>query len=204
MTTATDETDRLSYEATRPTDPATEDALLRTFTSTRAPDDFEPLMRHSLKRVSGLIYKVVLCPHTTDDLVQETYIKAYQQFDRFQGRSSFSTWVCRIGINMAISHLRKERHRRQGELIDDALPGNPSLHPDSRAMVGEKYQQVDAAMRRLSPPLRAALVMSVIDEMPIPDVAKALGCPRATVYWRIHQARKQLRAFLENPEVPNA
>lgn len=170
--------------------------LLARFQAERQPQFFEPLIRAHHQKVAACIYRIVQDPTLTDDLLQETFIRAYQKFDTYNGQAAFSTWVCRIGMNVAISYLRKEKKWRRSDLPEEVLPNRPQDRPDHQIQVREARQQIDQAMQELSPPLRAALVMSVVEHMAIEDIAETLGCPKATVYWRIHKARKVLKRLL--------
>jgi len=177
-----------------------EAALVQQFAATRQPAVFGQLMGLAPRRVGSAVYKIVLCPHTTNDLVQEAFVRAYQQFDRYDGRAAFSSWVCRIGINLALSHLRRQRVRATTELDERELAAAPRHEPDRQLMTSEKRELVDRAMALLPPALRAALVLAVIEEMPIPEVADTLGCTRANVYWRVFRARRLLQARLHEWE----
>ena len=89
--------------------PTQQEALQGTvdqFLNSGTPEDFECLIRANLDKVRRVIYRIVLNVEDCEDLVQETFIKAYQKIHTFQQKSKFSTWLCQIGVNLAISFLR--------------------------------------------------------------------------------------------------
>ncbi len=175
---------------------ADEAALLHAFRRDRTPDAFEPLLDLALPKIRGVIYRIVLNEDDMNDLVQETMIRAYHKFDSFQGRSAFSTWVCQIGVNQALNHVRKKRPEltEDGNVERDAGAGKE--RPDRRMIQAEEQKTVDWAMAQLPEHLRSVLVLSVIEEMETDDVAAACGCSKTAVYWRLHKARKKLRQLV--------
>jgi RNA polymerase sigma-70 factor (ECF subfamily) len=169
--------------------------LLDRFLQTRRPEDFEPVVRLHAGQLYRVIRRIVHNQHDTEDLVQDTMLRAYEKIDTFRGNAKFSTWLCQIGVNLAISFLR----RRKRYVLSDSVEPNAAW-PDERAPtaeLNEEVARVHRAIARLSAKLRAVLVLSVVEEMPIDEIAQILKCPKPTVYWRLHQARGILRRTLE-------
>ena len=169
--------------------------LLDTFLQTRRPDDFEPVVRAHADQLYRVICRIVHNQHDTEDLVQDTMLRAYEKIDTFKGNAKFSTWLCQIGVNLAITFLR----RKKRYVLSDSVESDAAW-PDERAWtteVNEEVGRVHRAIARLSAKLRAVLVLSVVEELPIDEIAQILKCPKPTVYWRLHQARGILRRTLE-------
>lgn len=170
--------------------------MLDRFLQTRRPEDFEPIVRLHANQLYRVIHRIVHNQHDTEDLVQDTMLRAYEKIDTFKGNAKFSTWLCQIGVHLAISYLRKRRRHvvsdpaELAELHPDPNPGEPELDSADAA-------RVHRAIARLSAKLRAVIVLSVVEELPTEEIARILRCPKATVYWRLHQARTILRNTLE-------
>ncbi len=159
-------------------------------------DRFQQIVREHLAQVRGVVYNILLNRDDTDDVTQETFIAAYQNFERFRGDSALSTWLCGIAVRKACTLVRtRDRQRR---LLDQA-PVNPASRPPGHdLMQAEEMACVDAAMARLPIELRSVLVLSTIEGYPGDEVAEICGCTRTTVYWRLHKARKLLKRYLND------
>ena len=168
--------------------------LLNIFLETRLPEDFEHLIRANIGRLQGVIYRIVLNIEDSEDLVQETFIKAYDKIDTFKGDAKFSTWLCQIGVNLAISFLRK---RKPVQSINVELEESSFNTPDRIAESNAELDRIHQAISGLSEKLRSVIILSVIERMELKEIALVLKCPKATVYWRLHQARKILAKKLE-------
>ncbi|MCC5842854.1 MAG: sigma-70 family RNA polymerase sigma factor [Verrucomicrobia bacterium] len=161
-------------------------------------DSFEELYRVHASLVYRIIAKIVLDEGVAEDLCQETFVKAYTKIDQFTGSASFKTWLCRIAVNGANEHLRKKitARTRLQVLAADAGGDSGGTCPRQSLFWKESYQGVTAALARLEPSLRTAIILTVMEGMDPADAARAQGCSRATLYWRVHQARKQLKQEL--------
>jgi RNA polymerase sigma-70 factor (ECF subfamily) len=135
------------------------------------------------------------------DILQDTFLRAYEKLDQFQGDSSFYTWVYRIGVNIALSGHRRRRARpsvrRMGdqgaegyqEAADDSAGADPT-YPLERA---EREQIVEAALRQLVPEHRAVVILKDFDGRRYEEIAAILSVPIGTVRSRLHRARSELR-----------
>ena len=175
---------------------AAEGDILNLFRQTRRPDDFQPLVAANIERVRRIIHRIVLCPENTEDLVQETFIKAYERIDQFQGKARFSTWLCGIGINLARSFVRSNNKRQLVELSEnheDKQKGKQSHELES----WQELRRIHQAIAGLPVKYRTVIVLSVIEELSMDEISEMVQCPKATIYWRLHQARKILSRSLE-------
>lgn len=157
---------------------------------------FESLIRAHQRMIHSLTYRMTGSLADAEDLAQETFMRAYHQLDGFRSESKFSTWLCRIAVNACINWHRRE-HRR-GELQRQWAGENlqaESLRP-SNSENDAASRAVQNALNRLPPKLRAAIVLTVYDELNHAEAAKVLGCAEATVSWRVFAARRKLRRWL--------
>lgn len=142
-----------------------------------------------------------------EELVQETFLQAHRKWDQFEGRADPGTWLYTI----AVRACRRRRRKRAGEPA--RIPALSELLPfgESRSLIlpasgdggpldaqirREATEAMEAAIARLPEPFRMAVVLKDIAELPVEDVAAALGVKPATVKTRVHRARLMLRAAL--------
>jgi RNA polymerase sigma-70 factor (ECF subfamily) len=132
-----------------------------------------------------------------DDLVQLVFLEAHRSAPRFRGDSAVKTWLFGIAVNLVRNHHRGE-HRRKRAL--EVLGAQPSAAPPhAREAIGLEQQRrmVATAVETLSPALREAYVICVIEEMPGKEAATALGIREASLWRRLSDARDALRTAIE-------
>jgi RNA polymerase sigma-70 factor (ECF subfamily) len=157
----------------------------------------DELAARHLTTVRRMIHSMILDDAAADDLVQDVFLRAFRGLDAFQGRSKFTTWLYRIAMNTVHDTLA----RRRRSPIDDRveLPSNAAIRAVGPGAAAERVE-FDAAVARalgtLPPKLRAAIVLVAIEELDPAAAARIEGCTRATIYWRVHEARKRLSLAL--------
>ena len=129
-----------------------------------------------------------------EDLVAETFARVIAGIDRFAGRSSYSTWIFRIAMNVAAQWIRTEIARRGG--TPDAAAAAPGRAQDGPE-ADERKRLVDDAVRALSPEHRMVLALVVVDGLAQSDVAELLGVAEGTVWSRYARARVALAREFE-------
>jgi RNA polymerase sigma-70 factor (ECF subfamily) len=133
------------------------------------------------------------------DLAQETFIRAYQQLETYQGTSKFSSWLYRIAVNACLDWQRRETRRsRLHQEWGEAATNEQSIAPAEREL-DESSRAVQAALMKLPEKQRAAIVLTVYGGHNHADAAKILGCSETTVSWRIFSARRKLKKLLSRP-----
>lgn len=139
-----------------------------------------------------------------EDVVQEGFIKACAQIDRFEERSGLGTWLYRIVLNTALMHLRRQKAgdlHRVPPSAEDTLPAvelvpDQAGEPGAQLLAGELRAEIDAAIQALPPALRAAFVLRDLEGLSTAEAALALGISEAALKVRLHRARLALRAAL--------
>ena len=164
-------------------------------------DHVGELFRRHLGRIRGMLYQLTLNHADADDLTQEVFMRAHRGLASFGGRAEFATWLYRIALNCARSHWVRQARRRLSPLEEVSEPVAPATdRPDHRAAAEELDGRVRAALEQLSPKLRAAIVLTVLQDLPLPEAARLEACTLPTMYWRVHEARRRLKPLLgENP-----
>ena len=136
-----------------------------------------------------------------EDLAQETFIRAYEQIGSYRGAAKFSTWLYRIAVNACLNWRRHEARRFQ---LHANCAGNLAAQQAEAGGVlaeNEMSRQVQAALMKLPPRQRAAIVLTVYDGLNHVEAAQALGCSETTISWRVFAARRKLKHWL-TPERP--
>lgn len=162
---------------------------------------FAELVRRSRERAYAMIYGLVRNRQDAEDLLQETFLLAYRALWRFRGESGFATWVHRIAVNAALNHLkRRGRERNRAAFDENMAPAGPAQgsarSPEEASERAELEARVGEAVDGLPPLFKAAFVLVVERGLSHAEAARILGCSENTVAWRMHKARKLLRAGL--------
>jgi RNA polymerase sigma-70 factor (ECF subfamily) len=155
----------------------------------------ELVLRHQ-RMIHALTYRMTGSLDDSADLAQEAFIRAFHRLDDFRGEAKFASWLYQIAIHACLnwkkSHARREKlhrdwaeHRRVEETGDD-VGGELDRHS----------KQVQDALMRLPAKQRAAIVLTVYEEMNHAEAARVLGCSEATVSWRVFAARRKLKRLL--------
>jgi RNA polymerase sigma-70 factor (ECF subfamily) len=149
-------------------------------------------------RLYPTVFRLTGCAEEAHDLLQDAFLRAFEKLERFQGESSFYTWVYRIAVNLALSGRRRRRlvlrlnHDGAGGGVDppyDPAESDPSA-PLERA---ERDRLIQDALNALAPDHRAVVVMKEFDGLHYEEIGATLGIPVGTVRSRLHRARCELR-----------
>ncbi len=166
---------------------------------------FGTIVERYQKRIFRLAYHIVRSGAEAEDVTQETFVRAYQALDRFDGRSEPFTWLYRIAVNLSLNTIRSRKTRRDAVPADDprvegllleqrsSQGADPARIAQERQIAKALCEGIDA----LSDTLRTTLVLVCIDGMGHEEAAKVLDCPEGTVAWRVHEARRKLREHLD-------
>ena len=155
---------------------------------------FGELVTKYRTKIFNMVYGIVGNEYDAWDLAQEGFLKAWRSIRRFQGRSSFYTWLHTITINVTIDSLRQRCRRSEVEL-DDAIPSflpGPGVNHE-RAEIRE---QVYAALAQLTPEHRAVFVLKEIEDLQCQEIADILNLSNGTVMSRLFYGRKKLQSIL--------
>ncbi len=170
---------------------------------------FRALFERYQRRAYALAFGVVRNPDDALDVVQDAFIKAHRYLDKFEGTSSFYTWLYRIVMNLSIDHLRKHKRGHAVDFTDqnvreeDARVGDEDLiprilrgNPGRVLMDKEIRDRVEAALSELSEHHRAVLVMRELDGLSYEEMASVMGCAKGTIMSRLFHARRNMQKRL--------
>lgn len=177
---------------------------------------FEKLMSDSYRQAYQMAYRFTSNRVDAEDLLQETYVRAYRFFHRYDETMPFTSWLYRIMTNIHIDSVRKNSRLRtvsidQGnpetgttwEIADDSKQADHSLVSNS---LDEPFQ---LALKAMTPEFRMAVILADIDGMSYEEIADVMDTSVGTVRSRIHRGRKQMKEYLQAsfpdslPEVSN-
>jgi RNA polymerase sigma-70 factor (ECF subfamily) len=158
---------------------------------------FEQLSSAYADRLFMLLLRLLGDRAEAEDVAQEVMLRAWQGIARFQGRSSYFTWLYRIAVNEANRALDKRARRAAGVAIRDQellLPGSPADDPSRQAEVSELRTALGRALAGLPPALRTAIVLRDVEGFSTQEAAEIAGVSQAAFKSRLHQARLRVRA----------
>jgi len=152
-----------------------------------------------LEQYGGEVFAIVsrLVPRQEDaeELVQDAFVRAYSKLDTFVGRSSFSTWICRIAYTTAVSWLRKKRIKYIS--IDDK-PGLSDTIIDDALNDENRISELRQAIAQLKPDEQMLLQLFYYDNRPLADIAYILDVEAGTIATRLHRIRRKLYLLMKH------
>lgn len=165
-------------------------------------DAFLALFEDSRATIHSVAWRLV-GPDEAEDVVMETYLRAWKSIPCFSGRSAVRTWLCRIAHNCSVDWLRKRRHMVQpfeaGESLDGEGSGERDQVADTRQreaseiMAGAELQDaINAALATVSPEHRTVLLLRFSDGLSYSEIAEGVGVSIGTVMSRLFNGRRKL------------
>jgi RNA polymerase sigma-70 factor (ECF subfamily) len=166
---------------------------------------FRTLVERHSRAVFRLAHRLTGNAHDAEDVVQETFLKAYKQLGRFESRANFSTWLHRIAVNCSIDLIRSRPHRETGhEPMDlEQFGATSEVHeaaqknPERLMLSTEVQERITGAMASLSRMERAAFVLRHFEGHSIEDISRQLGVKTNATKHSIFRAVRKMRGALE-------
>ena len=170
-------------------------------------DAFRALVERHGRPLFRLAFRMTGNQHDAEDVVQESFLRAWRQLGKFDERASFGTWLYRIATNCSLDVMRSRKRRAKqeagpeaaGSEMEDPILSLPSGDPTPErvAMSGEVRERVAEAMNELSASERTAFVLRHFEGMRIEDVSRVLGCQPGAAKHSVFRAVQKLRRALE-------
>ncbi len=163
---------------------------------------FERLMKQYDRQIFRIAQHITQNREDAEDIVQDTFLKAYTKLDQFQGNSKFYTWLVRIAVNESLMRLRKRRNHPAVSLDEDIQTAEGSIprdfadwspNPEQMYRQNELAEILRNNVEKLSPGFRAVFALRDIDGLSTEETAEALGLSIPAVKSRLLRARLQLR-----------
>lgn len=186
-----------------------EDKQLVEQSSSGDREAFRGLVERYQGKLLRLVSQIVRSKEDAEDIVQESFVKAYLSLDSFRGQSSFYTWLYRIAFNMAIDFKRRVA-RRGGEPAPlEAIDAARNVHavtavetPGDAIIRKEQAHVISKALDELSDEHKTVIVLREIDGLSYEDIARVTGVSKGTVMSRLHYARKRMQSSLRTEYAP--
>lgn len=167
------------------------------------------LVRSHHRRVYGMCYRFTGSAHDAEDLTQEVFLKLYGNLRSFNsGKGSFTTWITTLTRNLLVDHFRRSRMERATDSLDAGwddteepragieLLQDARRSPHDHTVARELERMVQAALAKVSPELREAVILRDLEDMDYKEIALVLRVPEGTVKSRISRGRAELARLL--------
>jgi RNA polymerase sigma-70 factor (ECF subfamily) len=178
---------------------------------------FRVLVDRYSRKVFRLAYRMTRNEQDAEDVVQDTFLRAYRRLKQFESRSSFGTWIVRIAVNSALDLTRKLGRYEQAE---QQMPGpeggaetlsqlpTPQPAPDRLLLSGELKHKIESVLASLSPQVRTAFVLRHYEGMSIEEIGSVLGlkgsATKNSIYRAVQKLRKELEPLVVGPGDKNS
>jgi RNA polymerase sigma-70 factor (ECF subfamily) len=162
----------------------------------RAAPDLAAVFREQAPYVWRVLRKLGVPEAEVPDLCQEVFVVVHRKLPEFEGRSALTTWLYGICVRTASDYRRRARVRR--EQVTDTVPEGRESAPQAKDLARRQARALlDAALEDLDDDKRAVFVLYEIEELPMAEVAEAVGCPLQTAYSRLYAARDVVSRHFE-------
>lgn len=168
---------------------------------------WEELVKVYTKRVYGLCYRFTSRDNEAQDLTQEVFLRVFKSLGSFRaGEGSFGVWLTRLTRNLLVDHYRRTKQERVTDAIEDKLPvleeRTAQFSRTDGLLAGrEAGELLQAALQKLSPELREAVILRDLQDLEYREIAHALGVPEGTVKSRLNRGRSELARVLKRNKV---
>jgi RNA polymerase sigma-70 factor (ECF subfamily) len=181
---------------------ATEGAAVLARARQGDSEAFRALVEQHSRSVFRLAYRMTRNEQDAEDVVQESFLRAYRQLGRFESRANFGTWLYRIVANCSVDLMRSKQARHdqvRGESLDAAaeMPASDTPGPERLARSAEVERRVREALDTLSPLERAAFTLRHYEGRSIDEISKTLGLGTSAAKHSVFRAVKKLRIALQ-------
>ncbi len=170
---------------------------------------WEEIVRLQQRRIYNLCYRFTNSPDDAQDLTQDVFIRVYRTLGSYDvEKGAFTTWLTTLTRNLLVDHFRRSRQDRITDSMDAGIRdeedaptlgsqiADPQPSQDDRLASKETQQLVRAALARLSPDLREAVILRDLQDMDYKEIAQVLRVPEGTVKSRINRGRTELARLL--------
>lgn len=156
---------------------------------------------HIINKYKNLLYATILRmtqnQQDAQDLVQEVFIKVYNQLDKYDKKGEFSSWLYRVAINHCMDEFRKKRYKmKQVELNGETMVN--TRHPEVIYFKKEQSRQLERLIQTLPEDERLIILLRYVNELSYNEISELVGVPLSMVRNKIHRAKKKMRNTLKD------
>ena len=165
---------------------------------------YEILVRRNNQKLYRVIRSYIKDEAEVEDIMQDSYVKAFTKLYQFKIESTFSTWLIRIGINEALArlkekgkllHLNTQPDNLKSNIVLE-IPDNKQLNPQDKMIRNEAKQLLETAIDRLDSKYKTVYMMKEVEEMSLKEIAIALDLTVVNVKVRLHRSKEMLKEIL--------
>jgi RNA polymerase sigma-70 factor (ECF subfamily) len=186
-----------------------EDASLVAAAKARDTRAFELLVERHERKIFSTAQRITRNREDAEDVVQQSFQKAFIHLKKFEGKSLFQTWLTRIAINEALMLLRRKRESREVPIEESSNKTESALKfldsapsPEDSCLDREQEQVLSAALNKLRPGIRKAIELRELGELSTGETALVMGLSVSAVKGRVFHGRRKLRETLrQSPKV---
>ena len=148
---------------------------------------FKKIFEANSKKIYHLCYGYTGDEDSANDLMQETFLKVWQNLDKFRNQAMISTWIYRIAVNTCLTYLRSEKRQAKDELT-------PELEETTGEVVSEKNEQVALLYKCISKleESERIIITMVLDEVPYPEIAEISGISEGNLRVKVFRIKQRL------------
>jgi RNA polymerase sigma-70 factor (ECF subfamily) len=161
------------------------------------------LFEENKKKIFSLAYQYTRNAEDAEDILQDTFIKAYRSLPRFniQDGNSFSPWLCRIGINCSIDYLRRNKKRKEKDSAQnnmESLASNDvNSNPENASTQKEIREKIDQTLDKLSGQQRIIFILKHYQQLTTREIAEYLDCSEGSVKRQLFRAVSAMKVHLK-------
>ena len=168
---------------------------------------FDQIMVHYRERLYSVIYNMTMNHTDAADLTQETFVKAFRSISKFKKKSTFFTWLYRIGVNLTLTFLKRKRSKKLFSFDHFFDRPNASENPVLTSkennsvrstLLNELHEKLNEALSKLSDKHRTIVILYEIDGLSHKEISEIMKCTEGTVRSRLHYAKMQLQSLLSD------
>jgi len=183
------------------------DRMLVERTQGGDPTAFDELVRRYQSRLIGMLYSMTSNQTDAWDLAMEAFEKAYSSIHTFRLDAEFYTWLYRIGFNLTVNFIKRNKHRNNLSMDDadldlqnrsEFIDGRADGDAEKQARLTELKKKLNESLMKLSDEHRAVVTLFDIQGLSHSEISKIMGCKEETVRSRLFYAHKQLQKYLKN------
>ena len=183
------------------------DRVLVERTQAGDPTAFDELVRRYQPRLLGMLYNMTSNQTDAWDLAMETFEKAYKSIHSFRLDAEFFTWLYRIGFNLTVNFIKRNKHRNNLSMDDadldlqnrtEFIDASASGDAEKQTRLAELKKKLNESMMKLSDQHRAVVTLFDIQGLSHAEISKIMNCKEETVRSRLFYAHKQLQKYLKN------
>jgi RNA polymerase sigma-70 factor (ECF subfamily) len=180
-------------------DPMSEVALIRRCRE-KDTEAFRWLVERYQSRIFSYARRMLNNREEAEDVTQETFVRAFNNVSRYDGRAAFSTWLFKIVANLCVDRARRIKRRTPPVSLEEDMqlssPGDTRWDPEGRAVAADMLSALEKSVNDLSEKLRSVLLLHDLEGLDYQEIADTLGIPLGTVKSRLFLARGHLQAAL--------